>query len=272
MINRAMTNEQILRYAPSVFATRPSEKTSAKYDFVPTVDVIDFMRGEGWDVVSAYESRTRDEARQGFQKHALRLRHQRDIGRTLAVDDLINEITLSTAHDGTAAFAFDSSIYRCFCDNQCVTSLENVGRYKVKHKDLEEGEVMDAVYSIVEDTPKITSNIQEMRALPLGIDAKMALAKGALELKWPSENANGEKLNQPVTADQLLQVRRYADKSPDLWTTYNVIQENIIRGGLRGRTATNRRRRTRGVSSVNEDLRLNRALWHMANELKGMVG
>ena len=53
---------------------------------------------------------------------------------------------------------------------------------------------------------------------------------------------------------------------PDLWTTFNRVQENMIKGGVPGRSARGRRMTTRGVAGVNENVKLNRALWTLADE------
>ena len=72
----------------------------------------------------------------------------------------------------------------------------------------------------------------------------------------------------PVTPAQLLNTRRAVDAAPDLWTTENVIQENLMRGGIRVRNAaTGRRATTRPVASVNEDIRLNKGLWVLADRM-----
>ena len=38
--------------------------------------------------------------------------------------------------------------------------------------------------------------------------------------------------------DQMLRTRRRGDRASDLWTAFNVVQENAIRGGLYGYTRT----------------------------------
>jgi hypothetical protein len=66
--------------------------------------------------------------------------------------------------------------------------------------------------------------------------------------------------------------RRGDDTGSDLWTTLNRVQENSIRGGLRGvtRDANGRRqvRRTREVTGIDQDVKLNRALWTLAEEMR----
>jgi hypothetical protein len=50
-----------------------------------------------------------------------------------------------------------------------------------------------------------------------------------------------------------------------------VVQEHLLRGGDRGRSASCRRATTRPVKSVAEDLRLNRALWTLTEKLAEAV-
>ena len=56
--------------------------------------------------------------------------------------------------------------------------------------------------------------------------------------------------------------RREVDKKTDLWTTLNVAQENLLRGGfLNGST----NRRVRAISNIQKDVNLNSQLWDLAS-------
>jgi hypothetical protein len=57
--NTPLTNDQLMRTAPSVFATQPWDKMSARYAFIPTIQVVEKMRSEGFLPVAASQSRTR---------------------------------------------------------------------------------------------------------------------------------------------------------------------------------------------------------------------
>jgi len=61
------------------------------------------------------------------------------------------------------------------------------------------------------------------------------------------------------------------DRGADLWRTFNRVQENLMQGGLQGRNANGGRSTTRRVSSVSENIRLNRALWTLADEMAKMA-
>lgn len=62
----------------------------------------------------------------------------------------------------------------------------------------------------------------------------------------------------------LLMVRRPDDAGDDLWRVFNRVQENLTVGGIVGRTATGRQTRTRGIRAVDSSVRVNGALWALA--------
>jgi hypothetical protein len=76
-----------------------------------------------------------------------------------------------------------------------------------------------------------------------------------------------------VLPDQLLSARRDADFGNSLWLTYNVVQENLVTGGLQGRSASGRTSRTRAIRAIREDIRINVGLWnHAMGLLEGCAG
>lgn len=100
-----------------------------------------------------------------------------------------------------------------------------------------------------------------MQSLLLPPPAQQAFAKAALNYRFGEDY-------QPVTESQVLSARRWQDESSDLWTVYNRLQENLSKGGLIGRTVQGKRTHTRAVNGIDGDIRLNRALWVMAEELQ----
>ena len=78
----------------------------------------------------------------------------------------------------------------------------------------------------------------------------------------------------PLGAEKLLSHRRSDDAKPTLWNTLNVVQENMMDGGQKDysrRRPSNPRRffgKTRPVKGLDENVRLNKALWHLADTLR----
>jgi hypothetical protein len=95
----------------------------------------------------------------------------------------------------------------------------------------------------------------------------MAFATAALPLRESSLD---------IEPRQLLLARRIEDQAApngdrSVWGTFNVVQENLIRGGIRGRMTNGGRRRTAAITNPGQDVKLNRALWTLAEALKEAV-
>ncbi|GLI37758.1 DUF932 domain-containing protein [Geobacter hydrogenophilus] len=260
-----LDNASLKRIAPSIFASRPYEGMSDKYSFIPTSAVLDELRGKGWLPVKAREQKARNEEKLGFTKHMIRLRKS---DAPVMVGETLAEIVLVNAHDGGAAFQLYAGLFRLVCSNGLTVDEGSIERISIRHSGDVIGEVAYAAKHIAKDAPRLAGEVKRMQAIELQSSHQRSFAAAALDLKYESDEH--DRSLAPITPDQILVPRRLADKGNDLWTTFNVVQENLIKGGLRGRSQskTNRRVRTREVQSVSEDIRLNRALWTLARELK----
>ncbi len=65
----------------------------------------------------------------------------------------------------------------------------------------------------------------------------------------------------------MLGCRRAVDISHDPWTALNRVQENLLGGGLVHRMETGRLSRTRRITSIRDEVRLNGRLWDLAEGL-----
>jgi len=92
----------------------------------------------------------------------------------------------------------------------------------------------------------------------LGVPEQLEFAAEALALRFPEDRGGA------MRPSELLVPQRQEDVGADLWRVYNVIQGRLLRGGLLRRSATNRLIRTRKITAISSDLRLNAALWDMA--------
>jgi hypothetical protein len=77
-------------------------------------------------------------------------------------------------------------------------------------------------------------------------------------------------------ATKMLTIRRNADKEQNLWSTFNFIQENVIKGGLRLATENDKGQRklvrTRAVNSIDRDAKLNKELMSLAQKFAALKG
>jgi hypothetical protein len=152
------------------------------------------------------------------------------------------------------------------CLNGMVVADATFQHISIKHVWFTPESVINASFAILEAVPQIMDKVKLFQDRILTDTERLALATGAATLRW--ENLN----KGPVNPSMLLNPRRYGDGAKDLWTTLNTIQENITKGGQRDRS---RRRpdgrqmpKSRAIKGIDEDLKLNKTLWHMAEVLR----
>jgi len=268
-----LTIEEIALRAPSALATRPFDGMSTKYSHIATVGVIEAMIAAGFHPFSATQSRTRVPGKGDFTKHMLRFRHQ-DVSHVLAVGDVIPEVVLINSHDGTSAYKLIAGLYRLICSNGLMVSDSEIDSISVMHKGDVLRDVVESSHRLIGDTQRSLATVQNWTRLQLTDGEQNTFAESAHTLRFAG--ADG-KVTTPITAAQLLVSRRRDDVGGDLWHTFNRVQENVIAGGLAGvqRDSDGRRVRrvsTRRINCIDQDVRLNRALWELATKMAELKG
>jgi hypothetical protein len=184
-MNAVMTNQDLYKAAPSIFAAQPWHQMSEKYAFIPTIQVIDRMRQEGFQPVQAVQSRSRIEGKGFFTKHLVRFRDMRQGDQALApaLGQLYPELLLGNSHDGASAYWLDGGIYRLVCGNGLVVGDNIVSHMRVRHSGNAD-KVIDATYEIVEEMPKMLDSVEKFQAVRLEPGEQQAFATAALALRY----------------------------------------------------------------------------------------
>jgi hypothetical protein len=152
-------------------------------------------------------------------------------------------------------------LYRFVCENGLILSLADFGMIRVSHRGNVLARVVEGAQQISHHMEGIGQVIERMARTELERHAQVQLAQRALELRYRGQT------HFPFDAGRLLDARRQSDQGNDLWTVYNKVQENVICGGIAGRTAIGRRSTNRRINSIDEDIRINVALWQEAMAL-----
>lgn len=261
--HRALTEQEIFTKAPSVFARSAHESRSQRFKPIATIDAVRALNGEGWEVTSAGQSVTRIADRQPFAKHMLRFR--KPDARNLIVGDNILELVLVNANDGSARYILDAGIFRIACLNGMIVKSADYGGVKVTHTGRAVEKVIEGSYEVLRNAERALTAPQDWSRIQLSERERFAFARGAAIERWGVDEAGNP--TSPVGPDTLLAPRRAADTGRDLWSTFNVLQENLTQGGLQGRTATNRRTTTRQIRGIDQNVAVNKGLWEMADWL-----
>lgn len=267
---RALTEAELFKLAPSIFAVDKHESRSDRFQTIPTWEVVQGLTKEGFSVVGARQASTRDPGKAPFTKHLLRLRNLDD-SKNLKVNDSVFEVLLKNANDGTSAYDLMGGLFRIVCANSLVAPTSTVDSVRVRHSGDVGHKVIEGTYRVLENAEAMAKGPQDWAALKLSRDEAQAFATAAHLLRF-GEAEEGEQAHF-VTPQQLLAPRRRDDMvANDLWTTFNVVQENAIRGGIRGyrqdpETGNMRRASTREVKGIDQDVKLNRALWLLGEQM-----
>ncbi|EPH2850703.1 DUF932 domain-containing protein [Serratia nevei] len=251
---RPLTHDELAHYVPSVFGEGKHQSRSERYTYIPTVTLLESLQREGFQPFFACQTRVRDQSKREHTKHMLRLRREGQI-----TGKQVPEIILLNSHDGSSSYQMLPGFFRFVCQNGLICG-ETFGEVRVPHKGNIVEKVIEGAYEVLDTFGRIEEKRDEMQSLILPPPTQYALAKAALTYRFGEDH-------QPVTEDQILMPRRWEDKADDLWTTYQRIQENMIKGGLHGRNSSGKRARTRAVKGIDGDVKLNRALWVLAESM-----
>jgi Domain of unknown function (DUF932) len=207
-----------------------------------------------WSLTQAFQVHSRHY--NPFGKHLVRLTHPK---LQLGEDRL--EAIIRNSHDGSSRFEFSLGAWRMVCQNGIVIGSA-YATVSIQHTRAFEA-VQDRASQLIKHAPEVAAVFDAWKAKHLTQDEERALAVAAAMIRWPK--ADPEKL--PVELSDLLAVRREEDRGDNLWSVFNRLQEAVMTGGVETRLTP--RRRTRRIGSIDETLRINKALWRAAEGLYG---
>jgi len=250
---QAMTPEVLRSRVPAVYAPGAHERTSRAYTFISTQHVLDALGQVGFIPVEA-----RQASRAVSPLHARHLIRLRRRMETVALREAVPEIWFLNSHDGTTAYQLRVGLYRAICTNGLVVSVGTFPAWRIAHRGDVLDDVVRAAQEIGERFGTLATAVERMERTMLSQDERLDFAQEAYVLRFPHDRHGA------MEPAQLLEPRRPEDVGNDLWRTLNVVQERIIQGGLVRRSSTGRMTRSRRITAIREDVRLNSALWDLA--------
>lgn len=96
---RPLTDAELMQTVPSVFSGDKHESRSERYTYIPTINIINRLREEGFQSFFACQSRVHDLSRREYSEHMLRLRREGQIN-----GKEVPEIILLNSHDGSSSY------------------------------------------------------------------------------------------------------------------------------------------------------------------------
>ena len=281
------------QHIPSLFADRPHSSRSARYTQIPTSKVVEGLAAHGFRPFFAAQATPRPpkaplvggvpdpswvapESKLKFTKHVLRFRHE----SAFQDKEGANELVLLNSHGGESGGQLWGGFLRHLCLNRMIAG-DRIAEIRVRHSGNIVEDFLEGAFHIVEQFPLIDESRQLMQDTHVSRHDALAFAKAALELRWPTPGPDPENPSAPVsspapvTPAQVIAARdSRKDQAPDtVWGVLGNAQRSLLQGGLQGQTpprpgSRTRRVTTRPVGAIQEDIRLNRALWILAEALQ----
>jgi hypothetical protein len=254
-----LTINDLRTIVPAAFAETPADNVSDRYSFIPSTRVIDEVMKRGW-----YPSEARQSRRVRDTVHATHMITFRQPNADVKVGDVLPQITLINNHMALHRARLLAGFFRLICSNGLIVGM-GVAESRVNkiHIDNAAFEFELAFNDALNTLDTAVHRIAKWITVPLTWDSQIDFAKRALLVKehdvpfWASQYSPHEFLTR----------RRDDDRKPDLWTVFNVVQENILKGGVQGKI-----RETKPITQVVEIERINNGLWQLAEEFGNLHG
>ncbi len=282
---QSLSDDQIFKAAPAVFAERANESTSDKYLFIPTINLVNSMRKNGWQVVSASQTMNRASTLENkmSNKHALFFAREEMLGDSFLQGDTMPLIKVENSHNGLSSFGLSTGFFRKACANGLTVPESIYSAPKVKHTINLANDVVEATYKVLTDFPMLMDMKERLGSIVLTNEEKMLLGDVASEvffendeIKKLQEVSNRTRDDRYLLSSQLIKPVRYDDRKNDLWTVSNVIQERLIKGMVQTVNNQNRFNFKRKVTSIDRDRDIHEKLFkitqHFAKEKGVLIG
>lgn len=256
-----------------IYTNTKNMQRSDKYQHVNTATILDHLTNRGFEITGTSLLKPRDKAKEGYQRHLVRLTHEK-----LTLDgNRRAELIVVNSHDGSTSLRFWLGVFEFLCANGLVTG-DAFESYRFKHVGrslfIDINEALEKLINV--QVPSLGDRVKKMQSRETTFWERVKLSQEALKLRLGQDVFNTLDTNQYQSLiTQVMQPRRVEEEKGDLWTVFNVIQENIVRGGLKYKAPglnkngeiIDRARQTRHIKDIERNTAINRALWNNAEDL-----
>jgi hypothetical protein len=266
-------NAKALSPVSSVNATNQMQGLSESYRFISTRQLADKIEAMGYALHSISESKVRNKDKLGFQKHLMRFRlpNDKDSRELFHRKGEFPEIVVINSHDGTSSNRLLAGYFRMVCANGLISG-SITDEVKIKHvrsKKINEQQQLEQALTLVADKAKQLSVVAERwKQKQMSSAAIEELAKIAFRARV--EGTDYQDADIEFNLDTLTVQHRNEDTASDLWTRFNVIQENAVKAKLPIYDRLEDKDRVlRAPRAIDKLVSINKTLWNAAEAIAG---
>ena len=247
--------------APAILANHPHPRIkSPKYTFSNSVELIENMDKLGFKITGAKQSKTSSPEMATYGTHILRFGNpELYIKDSEGSIEARPELVLINDHMGNRPVQFEAGLFRLVCSNGLVIKSTDFGGFRERHTRFDFEGLKRMIGEKVGGMKEIVEKISRWNGKLMSDSERFAFAAEAVTLRL----ANDRKPEQ-YELYEILTPKREADSSKSLWHTFNVVQENLIKGGYQMNE-----RQARAITNPMQDLKINQELWTLAEAYAG---
>ena len=265
--------DDLVKAAPAAFTQDRRPDASGRYSQISTSGVIEMMRDYDYVPVQAVQLKARKERDVAYAEHMLSFAHEDQLYKKERP-----EIVLYNSHNASSSMKLFSGYFRFICSNGMIAGQGFEDR--ARHVNLTPFDVEGMITKTINKTNDLVTNVDRMKAKHITPMEEMQIAERAIQLRWADkwiapegdvELAHGPYYTARTYRDIVKSIRQ-EDLGFDLWRVFNRLQEGLIRGGIRTMNVTDRNpngrmRRARPVGSIHENIRINKGLWDIVEDV-----
>jgi hypothetical protein len=247
---------EAITLAPAIAATHPHPRIkSPKYAFTNTVEIIESLDKLGFKPTIAKQSKSKSPNGMEFGTHIVRFGNpELYIKDSNGAIEARPEVILINDHAGNRPVQFEMGIFRLVCENGLVIKSQDFGGFRERHTRFDFDTIKRMIGEKVGSMKTVVEKISRWNGTLMSDKDRFAFAAEAVALRLSSDR-------QPEQYElyEILTPKRKEDESKSLWHTFNVVQENLIKGGYQMNE-----RQARAITNPMQDIKINQELWTLA--------
>ena len=232
---------------------------SERYVHINTREIITYMEKEGYEVSNVQVTGSRSKARDPlFARHQVTLRNP-----TLPkIGGVVPQFLFTNSHDGSTSAQVLYGAFRFVCSNGLVVGT-TFGKERVRHTGDAATTLIERIRMMAKNTAPLFDKIERWSKIEITDRRALKFAQLASVLRWGDPHR--------FDAKAVLQARRPEDELNTLWTVFNRVQENAVRGGLVGLSPSGRQATSRPLSDIASSNNFNANLWRLAEDFAALA-
>jgi hypothetical protein len=228
--------------------------------------LLDAFEKLGWNPTYARQNGTSNYAR-----HMVRLTNPELGFMDLKSDKVKPQIVLDNSHNGMSPAQIHMGLFRLVCTNGLVVAMPGMySSIRLRHIGIDMKELKQLLEIVTNQYNTIGSHIGDMQQVVLDKHQREEFVIKAIAAREPhvfikdDGSIDMKKATTIIKPNQIIEPLRGEDKREDLWTTFNVIQERLVKGEFERQTMAGRRTKPRGINNAARHIDFNIKLWGIA--------